>query len=190
MYVAHPVDGPEQESIRRRYIEERYRLMPYLYTLAEETSRDGLPIDRPLFLEFPHALEDGMPFDATTGGSEFMFGNRILVVPNPSPEEVAPYTVQLPPGTWYDYWTNERYTRAPKFSHTLDLEQRDLVLAQKNSTVTPTLEQLPVFIRGGSILPIAPLTQSTSETPAGPLTLRVYPLARYSRRDVCRRCVY
>jgi len=170
-------DGPEQESIRRRYIEERYRLMPYLYTLAEETSRDGLPIDRPLFLEFPHAIEDGTPFDATTGGSEFLFGSRILVAPNPSPEEVAPYTVKLPPGTWYDYRTNERYTRAAKSSHALDLEQRDLVLAQKNLTVTPTLERLPVYVRGGSILPIAPLTQSTAEVPAGPLTLRVYPLA-------------
>jgi alpha-glucosidase len=170
-------DGPEQESIRRRYIEERYRLMPYLYTLAEETSRDGVPIDRPLFLEFPHAIENGTPFDATTGGSEFLFGSHLLVAPNPSPEEVAPYTIHLPPGTWYDYWTGERYTRAAKSSGPLDLEQRDLVLAQKTLSVTPALERLPVYVRGGSILPVAPLTQSTSEVPVGPLTLRVYPLA-------------
>ena len=104
------MDGPEQESIRRRYIEERYRLMPYLYTVAEETSHDGLPIDRPLFLEFPHATDDGTPYDLTTGGSEFLFGSRILVAPNPSPEEVAPYAVHLPPGTWYDYWTGEQFT--------------------------------------------------------------------------------
>ena len=96
------VDGPQQESIRRRFIEERYRLMPYLYTLAEETSRDGLPIDRPLFLEFPYATDDGTPYDLTTGGSEFLFGSRILVAPNPSPEEIAPYAIHLPPGTWYD----------------------------------------------------------------------------------------
>ena len=57
------VDGPEQEAIRRRYIEERYRLMPYLYTTAEETSRTGIPIIRPLFLEFPHATTDGHPLD-------------------------------------------------------------------------------------------------------------------------------
>jgi len=170
-------DGPEQESIRRRYIEERYRLMPYLYTLAEETSRDGLPIDRPLFLEFPHVIEDGTPFDATTGGSEFLFGSHILVAPNPSPEEIAPYTIHLPPGTWYDYWTGERYTRAAKSGGALDLEQRDLVLAQKTLSATPTLERLPVYVRGGSIIPVAPLTQSTSEVPVGPLTLRIYPLA-------------
>jgi alpha-glucosidase len=167
------VDGPQQESIRRRFIEERYRLMPYLYTVAEETSRDGLPIDRPLFLEFPYATDDGTPYDLTTGGSEFLFGSRILVAPNPSPEEVAPYAIHLPPGTWYDYWTGGQVAGGTP-AGTLDLEQRDKVIAQKPLMVTPTLDQLPVYVRGGSILPIAPLTQSTSEVPNGPLTLRVF----------------
>jgi alpha-glucosidase len=171
------VDGPAQEGIRRRYIEERYRLMPYLYTIAEETSHDGVPIDRPLFLEFPHATDDGTPYDMTTGGSEFLFGSRILVAPNPSPEEVAPYPVQLPPGSWYDYWTGERLRQGIS-GGSLDLEQRDKVIAEKPLMVKPTLELLPVYVRGGSILPIAPLTQSTSETPRGPLTLRVYPPAK------------
>ena len=170
------VDGPEQEAIRRRYIEERYRLLPYLYTVAEETSRDGLPIDRPLFLEFPQATEDGRPFDLETGGGEFMFGGRILVAPNPSPEEVAPYTVHLPPGTWYDYWTDERFTRE-KAAGSLDLEQRDKLLVEKPLMVQPTLETLPVYVRGGTVLPIAPLTQSTAQVPDGPLTLRIFPLA-------------
>ena len=170
------VDGPEQEGIRRRFIEERYRLMPYLYTVAEETTRSGLPIDRPLFLEFPHATADGRPYDLTTGGGEFLFGSRILVAANPFPEEIAPYTIHLPPGTWYDYWTGERFTRAGR-AGVLDLEQRDKVLAEKPLMVTPKLEELPVYVRGGSILPIAPLTQSTAEVPKGPLTLRVYPLA-------------
>jgi alpha-glucosidase len=167
------VDGPQQESIRRRFIEERYRLMPYLYTVAEETSHDGLPIDRPLFLEFPYATDDGTPYDLTTGGSEFLFGSRILVAPNPSPEEVAPYAIHLPPGTWYDYWTGGQVAGGT-LAGTLDLEQRDKVIAQKPLMVTPTLDQLPVYVRGGSILPIAPLTQSTSEVPNGPLTLRVF----------------
>jgi alpha-glucosidase len=51
------------------------------------------------------------------------------------------------------------------------------VLAQKPLMVTPKLDQLPVYVRGGSILPIAPLTQSTAELPNGPLTLRVFPHA-------------
>ena len=168
------VDGPAQEDIRRRYIEERYRLMPYLYTVAEETSHDGLPINRPLFLEFPHATADGTPYDLTTGGGEFLFGSRILIAPNPSPEEIAPYTVHLPPGTWYDYWTGQSYTRGQP-TGPLDLEQRDKVLAaEKPLQITPTLADLPVYVRGGTILPIAPLTQSTAEIPIGPLTLRVF----------------
>ena len=150
--------------------------MPYLYTVAEETSRTGLPINRPLFLEFPHATADSSPLDLTTGGAEFLVGSHLLVAPNPSPEEIAPYTVDLPPGTWYDYWTGEQFTRAqPKTA--VDQEQRDAVLAQKPLRVTPKLDELPVYVRGGSILPIAPLVQSTAETPKGPLTLRIYPLA-------------
>ncbi len=167
------VDGPEQEAIRRRFIEERYRLMPYFYTVAEETSRDGLPINRPLFLEFPHASPDGEPMDVSDGGSEFLLGSQMLIALNPSPEEVAPYTVHLPPGTWYSYWTGERYIQQQP-GGALDLEQRDLVLAHKQLSITPTLEDLPVYVHGGSILPIAPLTQSTEEVPKGPLTLRVY----------------
>ena len=66
--------------------------MPYLYTVAEETSHDGLPIDRPLFLGIsPRHRRMALPYDLTTGGAEFLFGSRILIAPNPSPEEVAPY---------------------------------------------------------------------------------------------------
>ena len=166
------VDGPEQEAIRRRYIEQRYLLMPYLYTTAEETSRTGLPIMRPLFLEFPHATRDGHPFDLDSG-NEFLFGPDILVAPNPSPEEVAPYEVHLPPGLWYDYWTGERFERQLP-SEQLDLEKRDQLTQDKPLIVTPSLPELPVYVRGGRIVPMAPLTQSTVEKPQGPLTLRVY----------------
>ena len=176
------VDGPEQEAIRRRFIEERYRLMPYLYTTAEETSRDGLPIDRPLFLEYP---------DDLTGGTEFMVGSRILVAPSSYLEDTAPYAVHLPPGTWYDYWTGDR-VQSGKPTGPVDLEQRDKVIAQKLLMVTPRQDQLPVYVRGGSILPIAPLTQSTSEAPNGPLTLRVFPLTQGldSHGEACAGEVY
>ena len=168
------VDGPEQEAIRRRYIEERYRLMPYLYTTAEETSHDGMPILRPLFLEFPHATADSHPMDLDAPG-EFLFGSAILVAPSPSPEEVGPYEVHLPPGIWYNYWTGEALDRrAPLAAR--DLEIRDpLTQSLKPIMVEPGPADLPIYVREGTILPIAPLVQSTDETPAGPLTLRVYP---------------
>ena len=177
------VDGPEQEAIRRRYIEERYRLMPYLYTTAEETSRDGMPIIRPLFLGFPHATSDNHPLDLDASG-EYLFGPSILVADSPSPEEVGPYEVKLPPGLWYDYWTGEKLDRrAPVAS-------RDLEIRDAKSTglppvmVAPGPADLPIYVVAGTIVPIAPLVQSTGETPAGPLTLRVFP------GDGCQGSVY
>jgi alpha-glucosidase len=168
------VDGPQQEAIRRRYIEERYRLMPYLYTAVEHTSRDGVPVMRPLFVDFPDATADGHPLGLNAGGSEFLFGADLLVAPNPSPEEIAPYEVHLPPGTWYDYWTGERFERTAR-EQPRDLEQRNKLQATQPIIITPRLDTLPVYARGGSILPMQPLVQSTDLTPQGPLTLRVYP---------------
>ena len=166
------VDGPQQEAIRRRFIEERYRLMPYLYTVAEEMSRTGLPMMRPLFLEFPHAAKDGHPLDNDATG-EFMVGDKLLVAASPSPEEVAPYEVHLPPGEWFNWWTGVslgvRQAAAAR-----DLELRDAASVQKPLMVTPKLEDLPVYVRAGAIVPIAPLVQSTDDTPQGPLTLRIY----------------
>jgi alpha-glucosidase len=168
------VDGPEQEDIRRRYINQRYLLMPYLYTTAEEMSRTGLPITRPLFLEFPHATSDNHPLDADAPG-EFMFGPDILVAASPSPEEVAPYYVSLPTGLWYDYWTGTRYDRRGSLNPS-DQEIRDQT---STSTLKPIMPQpkladLPIYVRGGAIIPMQPLVQSTQEKPDGPLTLRVY----------------
>jgi alpha-glucosidase len=101
------VHGPEQEAIRRRYIEERYRLLPYLYTTAEEMTRTGIPVARPLFLEFPAATTDGHPLDFDAG-NQFLFGPDLLVAPARFPEELDAYDLVLPPGDWYDYWTGER----------------------------------------------------------------------------------
>jgi hypothetical protein len=92
------VDGPAQEDIRRRYINQRYLLMPYLYTTAEETSPTGIPIIRPLFLEYPHATADNHPLDDDAPG-EFFFGPSILVAESPLPDDIAPYEVHLPPAS-------------------------------------------------------------------------------------------
>ncbi len=182
------VDGPEHTAIRRKFIEERYRLMPYLYTVAEETSRNGLPIVRPLFLEFPSATQDGHPMDLDATG-EFLFGPSLLVTTTPAPDEIVPYEVHLPPGIWYDYWTGERLDRrAPLVAR--DLEQREVAPRLRPLMVTPTLETIPVYARGGSILPLAPLTQSTAITPSGPLTLRVYLPAQYDAVTPCQGDVY
>ncbi|HEY2121050.1 MAG TPA: TIM-barrel domain-containing protein [Candidatus Acidoferrum sp.] len=158
------VHGPEQEAIRRRYIEERYRLLPYIYTLVEDLSRTGIPVVRPLFLEFPNATQDQHPMDLDAG-NEFLLGPDLLVAASPFPEQPDSYQLKLPPGIWYDYWTGEK-TQAPVSG------------AEKgtgNLLIQPKLETLPVYVREGAILPMQPVVQSTEETPQGPLTLRVYP---------------
>ncbi|MGB8322585.1 MAG: TIM-barrel domain-containing protein [Candidatus Acidiferrum sp.] len=159
------VHGPEQEAIRRRYIEERYRLLPYLYTLTEELSRTGLPIVRPLFLEFPAATEDRHPLDLDAG-NEFLLGPDLLVAPPPFAEQPDKYPLKLPPGIWYDYWTG---VQVQENSAQPPVAKPPALLIQ------PRLDTLPVYVREGSIIPMQPLIQSTEETPQGPLTLRVYP---------------
>src|SRR5438128_1323122 len=142
------VDGPEHEAIRRRYIETRYQLLPYIYTSMEETSRTGIPLMRPMFLEYP-SLET-----LQTNETEFMFGPDLLVAPKVD-EKVGSYDVTLPPGVWYDFWTG-----------------RDASAAK---SLNPPLDALPVFVRGGAILPEQPVVQNTGEVPKGPLQISVYP---------------
>jgi alpha-glucosidase len=143
------VHGPEHEAIRRRFIEARYRLLPYVYTLAEETSRTGAPLMRPYWLEHPEAD------NFYTSSGVFLFGPDLFVQPKID-ETMDPVETLVPPGVWYDYWTGERLAGAPRKK-------------------VPALGELTVLARGGAIIPHAPLVQSTSETPKGPLELRVYP---------------
>lgn len=161
------VDGARHTDIRRRFIEERYRLLPYLYALADENARTGTPLMRPLFYEFPEALDSRC--DAPTS---FMLGDRLLIAPPAEFESANAYPICLPAGEWYDYWTGAKVASGPSDAHSPTL------------SVTPTLEHLPVFVRAGAILPRQPLVQSSSETPAGPLTLDVYP------GDDCRGVIY
>jgi alpha-glucosidase len=164
------VHGPQQEAIRRRYIEERYRLMPYLYTLVEELSRTGVPVVRPLFLEFPNATRDLHPLDLDAG-NEFLLGPDLLVASPLFPEQPDSYALNLPPGTWYDYWTGAKMPAAD-------------AAGRGDPLIQPTLETLPVYVREGTILPMQPVVESTGETPQGALTLRVYP------GDGCHGSVY
>jgi alpha-glucosidase len=180
------VGGAEQEKIRRRFIEERYCLMPYLYTLADETSRTGLPMMRPLFLDYPDATRDRHPIDIDPGvASEFLLGHDLLIAPSPYPEAPDGYTVEFPSADWYDFWTGERVARPTQNADPEPNAPLPATLQVALSTqVQPALDQLPVYVRAGAIVPREPLTQSTGEVPQGPLTLRVY------AGDDCRGALY
>jgi alpha-glucosidase len=145
------VDGPVHLAIRRHFIEERYRLMPYLYALAEQNARTGDPLMRPLFYDYPDALKS----DCDQAMS-FTVGRDLLVAGPPRPESPRPFDICLPAGGWYDYWTG-------------------LPVAEHKLTRTPKLAELPLFVRAGAIIPRQALVQSTSQKPIGPLQLDVYP---------------
>ena len=144
------VDGPMHEAIRKKYIETRYRLLPYIYTGMEEASRTGVPLMRPMFLEFPAETT------LTTNGEEYMFGSGLLVAPKVWPF-LQPYDVVLPKGDWVNYWTGERLAGGTTIK------------------VDPPVDTLPVYVRAGTIIPQQPVVQNVDETPKGPLELRVYP---------------
>jgi alpha-glucosidase len=145
------VDGPKHLEIRRRFIEERYRLLPYLYAVAEEASRTGDPVMRPTFYDYPAMAS--APCDQAMA---FTLGSDLLIAASPHPDQPRAYDICLPGKGWYDYWTGAR----------VDAEKL---------RETPALERLPVFVRPGAIIAKQPLVQSTSEVPKGPLELHVYP---------------
>ncbi len=160
---------PEDVTLRRKYIEERYRLLPYIYTTAEEMSRTGLPIMRPLFMEFPNGAPDGTPMDLANTNS-FLLGPNLLVAQSPFPDEMDDYSIALPPQGWYDYWDGSRI-EGSSGRKAIDNE----LVGQTEVHLHRSVGTLPVFARAGTIVPEQPLVQSTDETPQGPLTLRVYP---------------
>ena len=144
------VHGPEHEAIRRKYVELRYLLMPYLYTAIEEATRTGVPLMRPLFLEYPQAAE------FYNDNRDFLFGRDLFVAPVTT-ETVDAENIILPPGGWYDFWTGVKHTDKEKIQ------------------LHPRLDEMPLYVRAGAILPMQPLVQHTGEIPDGPLQLRVYP---------------
>jgi alpha-glucosidase len=158
------VHGPEHEAIRRRYIELRYTLMPYLYTGIEESTRTGLPLMRPVFLEYPQASE------FYGDNRDFLFGRDFFVAPVTT-EMVDAEEISLPPGEWYDFWTNAKLSSKEKI------------------ILHPRLDEMPLYVRAGAIVPMQPLVQSTEEKPNGPLQLHVYLPISASSGD-CRGTLY
>jgi len=164
------VDGPEHLAIRKWYIEQRYRLLPYIYTSIEATSRTGVPLMRSLFLDFP----DDSRMVSPDADSEFMFGDDLLVAPVVR-EWPTGYDAILPKGIWYDYWTGQRIDAS---GDTIQLTPGNAIALnndKKKLHLKPGLDQQPVFVRAGAIVPRQPVVIDTDEIPQGPLELLVYP---------------
>jgi alpha-glucosidase (family GH31 glycosyl hydrolase) len=147
--------GAEAEEICRRYVELRYRLMPYTYTLAWEAHQHGLSLMRPLVLNYP---DDPQVWELA---SEFLWGDDILVAPV-TRGGVTHWPVYLPKGLWHDFWTNEVF-RGPVWV-----------------SIPAPLDRLPLFVRSGAILPLGPVTQRWDGRLPSEMTIVVYPEGRSS----------
>ncbi len=143
--------GQESEKILVKYIRLRYRLLPYIYSVAWMVTSKGYTMMRPLVMDFrddPQVLniED-----------QYMFGPALMVSPVTLPK-VPSRKVYLPKtiGGWYDFWTGNKIEGS-----------------QNINTSTP-LDILPIHVKAGSIVPMGPSLQYAGEKPTNPLEIRVY----------------
>ena len=142
--------NPHVEPIVKKYLELRYRLLPYTYSVAREGTKTGLPMMRALWLHHP---DDPA---AVGRGDQFLWGRHLLVSPVVE-KGATTRRLYLPRGTWFDFWTEERLDGAREIDRAV------------------TLETLPLHVRAGSILPLGPIRQHVDEKSDAPLTLLVYP---------------
>lgn len=142
--------GQETLDINRKYIELRYRLLPYLYDMFHETEQSGMPVIRPLVL---HYEQDKNTWNMN---DEFLFGEQMLVAPVVEQGSVKKL-LYLPEGVWYDYDTKER------------------VEGGRYLVKDAPLDVCPIFVKAGSIIPNYEPMQYVGERTLDTLILDVYP---------------
>ena len=138
------------EPICKKYLELRYRLMPYLYSAVRETSKTGLPILRAMWLHHP---DDPA---AVARGDQYFWGRDMLVAPVVE-KGATSRRVYLPRGTWFDFWTEQRVQGGSEIDRAVDLAT------------------MPLYVRAGAVIPMGPVKQYTAEPLDGPLSFTVYP---------------
>lgn len=142
--------GEEAQRIFKKYDRMRYRFIPYIYSEAWKMHNTGLPMMRALVLEYQNDMN---VYDID---DEYLFGDNLLIAPVTT-KGAQTRTVYLPEGTWYDYWSGEQYKGKSYYN-----------------IVTP-LEELPIFVKAGGILPQRNNIESLGEQPADTLTLEIFP---------------
>lgn len=142
--------GPDAESILVAFDRLRYRLMPYIYSMAWMVTNQGYTPMRPLVMDFRDDVR------AQNTGDQFMFGPAILV--NPVTEQGAhSRRLYLPNNDWYDFWSGSRKAGG------MDVD------------APAPLDRIPLYVKAGSIIPFGPDIEYAEQTPADPIELRVYP---------------
>ncbi|HEX3875383.1 MAG TPA: TIM-barrel domain-containing protein [Bryobacteraceae bacterium] len=147
------VYGPIAEAAAKRAMRLRYDLMPYIYSNAREATESGIGVVRPLFWEFP---QDDRCSEQTNA---WMFGDALLVSPIVELGQ-STHKFYLPDGTWYDYFTGKSLRGGTDISITAD---------------STTWQDIPLYVRGGSIFATQPAAVGNDLTPSAPLVLDVFP---------------
>ncbi len=141
--------GTYYENIIRKYLKLRYRLLPFLYNTLEEAHRTGVPIFRPLMLNYQS------DYNTLTIDDEFMVGDDLLAAPILRPGQTS-RLLYLPAGTWFEFWTGK------------SVQGGAMIQAEA------PLETVPLYVRAGAILPMGPEMNYVGEK-KGPLSFDVFP---------------
>lgn len=144
--------GDQAKEICKAYLGLRERLVPYTYTHSRIAHETGLPIVRGLYLQYPDQ-------EQAYGKEQYLYGHDLLVAPITEPNHGKPVLkdIFLPSGeNWYDYATGRIYSGG----QTVPYEA--------------PLDRMPLFVRAGAIVPMAPEMNYVGERPSDPMTLNVY----------------
>ncbi len=141
--------GPEAQKILVSFDRLRYRMLPYIYSLAWKTTSESYTPMRPLVMDFRSDVR------AQNIGDQFMYGPAFLVNPVTEPDATT-RRLYLPQSKWYDFWTGSA------------------VAGGKAIDAGAPLDRLPLYIRAGSIVPLGPDEEWSTEKPADPIELRIY----------------
>ena len=142
--------GPDAQKILVEYDNLRYRLLPYIYSEAWQVTSNHGTLMRPLVMDWRNDVE------GQNTGDEYLFGPAILVSPVTT-QGATSRVVYLPAATWYDFWTGAK------------------VEGGQRITADAPLKKLPLYVRAGSIIPMGPTMEWSTEKPADPIEVRVYP---------------
>jgi alpha-glucosidase len=141
--------GEEVEASARNIIEWRYKLLPYIYTAIWQANQRGVPVMRPMFWEAP-----GNPVYANLD-DQYFHGDHLLVAPIVNKGQTS-RQVDLPQGTWFDFWDGTRYE------------------GNQIASVDAPLDKLPVFARGGAVIPLWPVQQYVGEKQIDRVTFKAF----------------
>lgn len=142
--------GTEALANFKKYDDLRYRLIPYIYSNAYKQYQTGIPLMRALVLEYQ---DDPNTYNIA---DQYLFGDNMMVCPV-TVKGAQTRTVYLPAGVWFNYWTGKKYD-GKQYIHIL----------------TPH-DQLPLFVKAGSIIPMQPAMKYMDEKPVDVITLDIFP---------------